>query len=265
MRSAPPWSARPRPTATRMMVGAETVFVINPTLHGGKLPYDVKDFAPITGLVRINQGLLAHPSLPANNIAELIALAKRKPGEITYGIVRHRRGRARQRGAARKHGGHQARAGALSRRHAGAQRRARRPHHADLGQPQRLGAALSRRQGQDARRRQPQALAQNPGGAGHRRDRAGLRGGDLVRPVHHRRHAARGDRPRSTPRCASCSPSRHSASASSFPTCSSRWRARPSNSPRSSRPTARNGRRCCARPTSGSIRAATKPCGLASG
>ena len=61
------------------------MFVINPTLHAGKLPYDVNDFAPVTGLVRINQGLLAHPSLPANNIAELIALAKQKPGEITYG------------------------------------------------------------------------------------------------------------------------------------------------------------------------------------
>lgn len=68
-----------------LMVAAETVFVINPALHGSKLPYDVKDFAPITGLVRINQGLLAHPSLPANSIAELIALAKQKPGEITYG------------------------------------------------------------------------------------------------------------------------------------------------------------------------------------
>ena len=68
-----------------LMVAAETVFVINPALHGSKLPYDVKDFAPITGLVRINQGVLAHPSLPANSIAELIALAKQKPGEITYG------------------------------------------------------------------------------------------------------------------------------------------------------------------------------------
>ncbi len=73
------------PDGHSMMVAAETVFVINPTLHSGKLPYDVNDFAPITGLVRINQGLLAHPSLPANNIAELIALAKQKPGEITYG------------------------------------------------------------------------------------------------------------------------------------------------------------------------------------
>src|SRR5262249_51702473 len=57
----------------------------NPTLHAGKLPYDVNDFAPVAGLVRINQGLLANLSLPANNIAELIALAKQKPGEITYG------------------------------------------------------------------------------------------------------------------------------------------------------------------------------------
>jgi tripartite-type tricarboxylate transporter receptor subunit TctC len=73
------------PDGHTMMVGAETVFVINPTLHGGKLPYNVNDFAPVTGLVRINQGLLAHHSLPANNIAELIALAKKRPGEITYG------------------------------------------------------------------------------------------------------------------------------------------------------------------------------------
>jgi tripartite-type tricarboxylate transporter receptor subunit TctC len=73
------------PDGHTMMVGAETVFVINPTLHAGKLPYSLDEFAPVTGLVRINQGLLAHPSLPANNIAELIALAKQKPGTITYG------------------------------------------------------------------------------------------------------------------------------------------------------------------------------------
>src|SRR5258707_12431938 len=70
------------PDGATMMVGAETVFVINPTLHAGKLPYDPNDFAPVTGLVRLNQALLAHPSLPANNVAELIALARSKPGEI---------------------------------------------------------------------------------------------------------------------------------------------------------------------------------------
>src|SRR5262249_5972809 len=72
------------PDGHTMMVGAETVFVINPALHS-KLPYDISEFVPVTGLVRVNQGLLATPMLPANNIAELIALAKSKPGEITYG------------------------------------------------------------------------------------------------------------------------------------------------------------------------------------
>jgi tripartite-type tricarboxylate transporter receptor subunit TctC len=73
------------PDGHMLMVGAETVFVINPALHSGKLPYDINEFAPVTGLVRVNQGLLATPSLPANSIAELIALAKSKPGELTYG------------------------------------------------------------------------------------------------------------------------------------------------------------------------------------
>ena len=73
------------PDGHTLMVGAETIFVINPSLYSSKLAYDVKDFAPITGLVRINQALLAHPSLPANSVGELIARAKRKPGQITYG------------------------------------------------------------------------------------------------------------------------------------------------------------------------------------
>ena len=63
--------------------------MINPTLYGkGKLPYDEeKDFIPITGLVRIHQALLGHPSLRATNVRELIALAGKKPGELTYGTA----------------------------------------------------------------------------------------------------------------------------------------------------------------------------------
>jgi tripartite-type tricarboxylate transporter receptor subunit TctC len=73
------------PDGHTLMVAGETVFVINPMLSGNKLPYDADQFAPITGLIRINQAVLATPSLPANSIGELIALAKQKPGEITYG------------------------------------------------------------------------------------------------------------------------------------------------------------------------------------
>jgi tripartite-type tricarboxylate transporter receptor subunit TctC len=51
-----------------------------------KLPYDpVKDFAPVVNLVTTTTVLIATPSLPANNLPELLALAKKKPGELTYG------------------------------------------------------------------------------------------------------------------------------------------------------------------------------------
>jgi tripartite-type tricarboxylate transporter receptor subunit TctC len=81
--------AKATPDGYSLLVAEAGTFTINPTLYGkGKLPYDEdKDFAPITGLVRINQALLGHPSLPANNASELIALAKQKPGELTYGTA----------------------------------------------------------------------------------------------------------------------------------------------------------------------------------
>jgi tripartite-type tricarboxylate transporter receptor subunit TctC len=81
--------AKAMPDGYSLLVAEAGTFTINPTLYGkGKLPYDEdKDFAPITGLVRINQALLGHPSLPANNASELIALAKQKPGELTYGTA----------------------------------------------------------------------------------------------------------------------------------------------------------------------------------
>jgi tripartite-type tricarboxylate transporter receptor subunit TctC len=81
--------AKAAPDGYSLLVAEAGTFTINPTLYGkGKLPYDEeKDFTPITGIVRINQALLGHPSLPANNVRELIALAKKKPGELTYGTA----------------------------------------------------------------------------------------------------------------------------------------------------------------------------------
>jgi tripartite-type tricarboxylate transporter receptor subunit TctC len=77
--------ARSAPDGYTLLLTAEATFVINPSLYS-KLPYDpVKDFAPITGLARINQALIANPALPAKDVRELIALAKAKPGELSYG------------------------------------------------------------------------------------------------------------------------------------------------------------------------------------
>jgi len=81
--------AKAAPDGYSLLVAEAGTFTINPTLYGkGKLPYDEEqDFIPITGIVRINQALLGHPSLPANDVRELIELAGKKPGELTYGTA----------------------------------------------------------------------------------------------------------------------------------------------------------------------------------
>ena len=49
------------------------------------LPYDsVRDFIPVATVQRSNYVLVVHPSLPANDLRSLIALAKARPGEINY-------------------------------------------------------------------------------------------------------------------------------------------------------------------------------------
>jgi tripartite-type tricarboxylate transporter receptor subunit TctC len=63
----------------------DSAFVINPGLFAGKLPYDTKkDFAPISLLATTPLVLVVHPSVAANSAQELVALAKAKPGEITF-------------------------------------------------------------------------------------------------------------------------------------------------------------------------------------
>ena len=81
--------AKAAPDGYSLLVAEAGTFTINPTLYGnGKLPYDEeKDFIPITGIVRINQAMLGHPSLPANDVRELIELAHKTPGELTYGTA----------------------------------------------------------------------------------------------------------------------------------------------------------------------------------
>jgi len=60
---------------------------INPKLYD-KLPFDVeKDFIPISLAAYIPQILVANPLVPANNIRELIALAKSQPGKLNFASV----------------------------------------------------------------------------------------------------------------------------------------------------------------------------------
>ena len=61
-----------------------TAHAINVSLHS-KLPYDsVKDFAPVTMLASSPFVLVVHPSLPVRSVADLVAIARAKPGQLQY-------------------------------------------------------------------------------------------------------------------------------------------------------------------------------------
>lgn len=72
------------PPDGHVFLHAITTFGINPALYS-KLPYDtLKDFSCITQIGNLYGVLVAHPSFPVRNLADLIRLAKARPGEITY-------------------------------------------------------------------------------------------------------------------------------------------------------------------------------------
>jgi tripartite-type tricarboxylate transporter receptor subunit TctC len=57
---------------------------INPSIYS-KMPFKESDFAPIIWMAEVPQVLVAHPSLPVKTVKEVIALAKAKPDQLTYG------------------------------------------------------------------------------------------------------------------------------------------------------------------------------------
>jgi tripartite-type tricarboxylate transporter receptor subunit TctC len=68
-----------------LILGGVSIFAIAPALHGSKLRYDpVNDFAHVSLIARSPVILVAHPSLPARTLMDLIALAKRRPGQLNY-------------------------------------------------------------------------------------------------------------------------------------------------------------------------------------
>jgi len=76
--------AQAAPDGYTLGVGAAGPMAVNPSLYD-KLSYDpLKDFAPITNMVNFPLMLVTHPSVPAKNVRELIALAKAKPRSIFY-------------------------------------------------------------------------------------------------------------------------------------------------------------------------------------
>jgi tripartite-type tricarboxylate transporter receptor subunit TctC len=63
---------------------SDTPMTVNPWIYKN-LAYDpLRDFIPVTSVIRLPSMLAVHPSLPVHNVAELIALAKAKPNTLTY-------------------------------------------------------------------------------------------------------------------------------------------------------------------------------------
>src|SRR5688572_28318466 len=76
--------AKAQPDGYTILLTTNATIVINPHLQ--KLPYDpVRDFEPVSLVAALPFVLVAHPSLAAKSVPELIALAQAKPGQLNYG------------------------------------------------------------------------------------------------------------------------------------------------------------------------------------
>ena len=72
------------PDGYTLIIGTSGTFGVNPGLYDD-LPYKpLVDFRPITQMIAGPLVIVAHPSFPANTLAELIALAKKEPGQLSY-------------------------------------------------------------------------------------------------------------------------------------------------------------------------------------
>jgi tripartite-type tricarboxylate transporter receptor subunit TctC len=80
-------TAKAPPDGHTLFMGTQSGLVIN-TIARKQLPYDpVRDLAPVTMLFTTPLYLVVHPSVPAHSVKELIALARAKPGKLTFASI----------------------------------------------------------------------------------------------------------------------------------------------------------------------------------
>ncbi|MDH1378799.1 tripartite tricarboxylate transporter substrate binding protein [Comamonas aquatica] len=78
-------ASRAKADGYTLFMGTVGTHAINQALYK-KLPYDpAKDFAPLSRVANVPNLLVAHPSRPYKTVQEMIAYAKKHPGEVTYG------------------------------------------------------------------------------------------------------------------------------------------------------------------------------------
>jgi tripartite-type tricarboxylate transporter receptor subunit TctC len=77
-------AAKSPPDGYTIVFAYSGTHAINPSIYR-KMPFKESDFAPIIQLASVPQVLVVHPSLPVKSVKDLVALAKKRPGELTYG------------------------------------------------------------------------------------------------------------------------------------------------------------------------------------
>ena len=79
--------AQSKPDGYTLLIQTVASHVSNGHLYS-KLPYDpLRDFAGVSPLARVVSVLTVHPSMPVRTVRDLVALAKKRPGEISYGTA----------------------------------------------------------------------------------------------------------------------------------------------------------------------------------
>ena len=77
-------AARSAPDGLTLFMTTSGINAINPVLYS-KMPFDpIRDLEPVVALVSLNNVLVLHPSVKANSVADVIALAKASPGKLNY-------------------------------------------------------------------------------------------------------------------------------------------------------------------------------------
>ncbi|HKA46425.1 MAG TPA: tripartite tricarboxylate transporter substrate binding protein [Burkholderiales bacterium] len=78
--------AKSAPDGYTLLVGSQTTQAVVPAMY--KVTYDTsRDFAPVIEIARSPLLIVVHPSLPIKSVKELIALARARPGQLTFGAA----------------------------------------------------------------------------------------------------------------------------------------------------------------------------------
>jgi tripartite-type tricarboxylate transporter receptor subunit TctC len=82
-------AARARPDGYTILLGGATTHITEALLKNRPLYDPLKDLEPISGVAITAFAIAVHPSVPAHNLAELVAYAKANPGKLSYGTAGH--------------------------------------------------------------------------------------------------------------------------------------------------------------------------------